>query len=144
MHPRLSGIVVLLLLMGCVSIAGGPGGISPSQFKFVPVVPAEGGQVGGWKAARVVITLVRGPEEPTAVPCELSVEVPAINEQGEVTDGFAQRAAAMASDEAAARVAGQGLLSAELCERFRQEMMRELGLLIPGARVRRARNWGRP
>jgi hypothetical protein len=134
------GIAVLLLLAGCVSIAGAPEGISPAQFKFVPMVArgAEGG-AGGWKAARVIINLVRMPNDPTIVPCGLSVEVPEVNIHGTVTDGFAQRAAALAADEAAARVAGQGTLSAEICERFREEMLQEFGRLVPGARIRRWR-----
>ena len=91
----LPGLVVLLLLAGCVSIAGSPGGISPSQFKFVPLVSAGRGGAGGWKVAPVVINLVRMPNDPTLVSCALSVEVPAVNREGEVTDGFAQRAAAL-------------------------------------------------
>ncbi|QSQ22037.1 hypothetical protein JY651_44000 [Pyxidicoccus parkwayensis] len=85
----------------------------------------------------MVINLVRMPNDPTVVSCALSVEVPEVNKDGKVTDGFAQRAAAMAADEVAARVAGQGLLAAELCESFRREMLRELDLLIAGARIRR-------
>ncbi len=133
------GIAVLLLVAGCVSIAGSPEGISPSQFKFVPLVPRGRDEAGGWKAAQVVINLVRTQNDPTLVSCALSVEVPEVNKDGTVTDGFAQRAAALAADEAATRVAGQGLLSAELCERFRLEMLRELGLHIKGARIRRSR-----
>jgi hypothetical protein len=125
----------LLLGSSCVSIAGGSGGISPSQFKFVPIVSADGEGPGGWKAARLAISLLRFPDEPDLVTCYFSVEVPEINIDGTVTDGFAQRVAAQASDAAAARVAGQGYFSAELCQRFQAEMLRELQLVIPGARI---------
>ncbi|QRK09846.1 hypothetical protein JQX13_06980 [Archangium violaceum] len=132
---RLVAVVGLLSVSACVSIAGGPGGISPSQFEFVPVVSHDGEDSGGWKAARLIINLLRFPDEPDFVSCHLSVQVPEINRNGPVTDGFAQRMAAQAADAAAARVAGQGYLSAELCLRFKVEMLRELELLIPGSRI---------
>jgi hypothetical protein len=134
---KLFGLWALLALAACVSIAGGPGGISPSQFRFVSVLPAESGEPGGWKVARLIIQLVYMPvDEPVVVPCEVQVEVPEINKDGVVTDELAQTVAAQASDTAAARVVDQGLLSAEVCERFRTEMLRELQMRIPGARVR--------
>lgn len=96
--PPLFGVWLLLALAACVSIAGGPGGISPSQFKFVPVLPAEGHEPGGWKVARVTIHLVNMPaDEPVVVPCEVQVEVPEINKDGVVTDEVAQTVAALAS-----------------------------------------------
>jgi hypothetical protein len=109
---RLWAFIGLLSGASCVSIAGGSGGISPAQFKFVPIVSAEGEGPGGWKAARLAISLLRVPDEPDLVTCYFSVEVPEINIDGTVTDGFAQRVAAQASDAAAARVAGQGYFQA--------------------------------
>lgn len=134
---NLFGLWGLLALAACVSIAGGPGGISPSQFQFVSVLPSESIEPGGWKMARVTLQLVHMPEgEPVVVPCDVQVEVPEINKDGVVTHELAQTAAAQASDTAAARVMDQGLLSAELCVRFRAEMLKELQMRIPGARVR--------
>ncbi|WNG50831.1 hypothetical protein F0U60_46935 [Archangium minus] len=83
----------------------------------------------------MIINLLRFLDEPDFVTCYLSVQVPESNVNGTVTDGFAQRMAAQAADAAAARVAGQGHLSAELCLRFKVEMLRELELLIPGSRI---------
>ncbi len=76
---RLVLVVSLLSACACMSIAGGPGGISPSQFEFVPVVPHGGEGSGGWKAARLIINLLRFPDEPDFVTCLLSVQVPEIN-----------------------------------------------------------------
>lgn len=87
--------------------------------------------------ARVTLQLVHMPDDaPVLVPCDVQVEVPEINKDGVVTDEVAQAVAAQASDTAAARVMDQGLLSAELCARFRAEMLREIQMRIPGARVR--------
>jgi hypothetical protein len=133
---RFVAVVSLLSASACVSIAGEGDGISPSQFKFVPVVPHEGEGSGGWKAASLVINLLRFPNKPDFVTCYLSVQVPEVNMHGTVTDGLAQRMAARAADAAAASVAGQGYLSAQLCLRFKAEMLRELDLLIPGARIK--------
>jgi hypothetical protein len=102
------------------------------------MVPGEVGEVGGWKAARIVISLARAQNDPTFVTCVFSVEVPAVLEETTITDGVAQRAAAQAADAAAAAVAGEGLLSAQLCTRFRLQMQKELGLRIRGSRVRQA------
>lgn len=132
---RWVAILGLISCSACVSIAGGSGGISPSQFQFRPIVSHGGEGSGGWKAAKLVINLLRFPDEPDLVTCYFSVEIPEVNVNGTVTDGFAQRMAAQASDIAAARVAGQGYFSAELCQRFQAEMLHELQLLIPGARV---------
>jgi hypothetical protein len=55
---RLVAVLSLLVTSACMSIAGDMDGISPSQFKFVPVVPHKGAEPGGWKTARLVITLV--------------------------------------------------------------------------------------
>ena len=132
---RLVAVMSLLSASACISIAGGPGGISPSQFEFVPIVSHDGKGSGGWKAARLSINLLRFPDEPDFVTCHFSVQVPEANVYGTVTDGVAQRMAAQAADAAAARVAGQGYFSAELCLRFKDEMLRELDLLIPGSRI---------
>ncbi|WNG40419.1 hypothetical protein F0U61_47105 [Archangium violaceum] len=83
----------------------------------------------------MIINLLRFLDEPDFVTCHLSVQVPESNGNGFVTNGFAQRMAAQAADAAAARVAGHGYVSAALCLRFKEEMLRELTLLIPGARV---------
>ena len=133
---RLVAVVSLLSASACVSIAGEGDGISPSQFKFVPVVPHQGAGSGGWKAASLVINLLRFPNKPDFVTCHFSVQVPEVNMNGTVTDGFAQRMAARAADAAAASVSGQSYLSAELCQRFKDEMQRELNLLVPGARIK--------
>jgi len=133
--PWLMAVLSLLVSSACMSFAGDMDGISPSQFKFVPVVrPKEAGP-GGWKEARLVITLVRALNNPENVTCTFLVGVPEINHQGVVTDGFAQRMAAQAADIAASRVAGQGYFSAVLCNRFKDEMERELGRTISGARI---------
>jgi hypothetical protein len=142
---HLLALGTLLALTACVSIAGGPGGISPSQFEFVPALPADGYEPGGWKVARLIINLVRVTGgEPVLVPCEIQVEVPEFNIAGIVTDEVAQASAAIAADIAAGRVASEGLLSAELCERFRVEMLKELQIRIPGARVRSFKDLIRP
>ena len=137
MHAFLRLITVLCLLVtsACMSIAGGPDGISPYQFKFVPVVHPEEASVGGWKEARLVIALVRSLNNPDVVTCHVVVGVPEVNKEGVITDGFAQRCAAQAADTAAARVSGLGYFSAELCERFKVEMERALREMISGCRI---------
>lgn len=125
-----------LAIAACISIAGGPGGISPSQFEFIPEVPLKGKGPGGWKAARVVISLLRFADRPDLVACSLLVEVPQVNREGSISDEVAQLSAAASADAAAARVSGLGYTSGELCHRFKEEMLRELQLRIPGARVR--------
>jgi hypothetical protein len=125
-----------LVLAACISVAGGPGGISPSQFEFIPEVPLRGKGPGGWKVARVVISLLRVADKPDLVTCHLLIEVPQVNREGAISDEVAQLSAAASADAAAAKVAGLGYTSAELCHRFKEEMLRELQLRIPGARVR--------
>jgi hypothetical protein len=142
---RLSVVLVLFALLSlsaCVSIVGGPGGISPEQFQFQPVVPLREAGPGGWKSARVTIHLLHvtdlGVEK--TVLCPIEVQVPEINGDGVVTDAFAQWEAARASDIAAERTLRQeGLLSAEMCQRFIDELMYELGKSIGGTRVIKAR-----
>jgi hypothetical protein len=136
---RLMAVLCLLVASACMSFAGDMDGISPSQFKFVSVVRPKGAGSGGWKEARLVITLVRALNNPETVTCTFLVGVPEINHQGVITDGFAQRMAALAADTAASRVAGQGYFSAELCERFKDEMERELKRVISGSRVKKIR-----
>lgn len=135
----LLGLAVLLNVTACVSFVGGDGGgggISPSQFMFEPYVPPDASGPGGWKAARVIINLVRKSDEGLRmVPCQVQVEVPERNFQGGVSDEFAQQEAAKAADAAVERVLPQGLMSAEMCKRFRDEMQRLLQGPIPGARV---------
>jgi hypothetical protein len=136
----LLGIVALLYATACVSFVGGEGdgsGISPSQFMFEPYVPADSLEPGGWKAARVIISLVRKSEEDGVrfVPCQVQVEVPESNFLGVISDEFAQREAAKAADAAVKRVLPQGLMSAEMCRRFRDEMQMLLQGPVPGARV---------
>jgi hypothetical protein len=136
----LLGLVALLCTTACVSFVDGEGewrGISPSQFKFEPYVPSGALEPGGWKVARLIIGLVRKSDgELQDVFCRVQVEVPEVNFVGGVSDEFAQREAAKAADSAAERVLYQGLLSAEMCERFHIEMQRALLRTIPGARVR--------
>ena len=98
---------------------------------------AKGSGPGGWKAARLLITLARQ-EGRTFKPviCRVQVEVPEINFRGPVTDEYAQQSAATASDQAAERVLRQNFLSAELCKRYHIEMERLLRELVPGARVK--------
>lgn len=130
-------VAFLLLATACVSIVGGAGGISPSQFHFSPIVSLKGRGPGGWKMARLIITLARVSESGVHnVPCQVQVEVPEINFLGTIADGLAEEAAAEAADAAAELVLPQGLVSAVMCERFRQEMQRLLSVPIPGARVR--------
>ncbi|PTL82966.1 hypothetical protein [Vitiosangium sp. GDMCC 1.1324] len=137
----LLGLVVLFFTTACVSFVGGDGGgggISPLQFMFEPYVPPDALEPGGWKAARVIINLVRKSDEGLRmVPCQVQVEVPEVNRFGPVTDEFAQQEAAKAADAAVERVLPQGLVSAAMCLRFYEEMRKILESSIPGARVRR-------
>ncbi|WP_224365069.1 hypothetical protein [Hyalangium versicolor] len=130
-------VAFLLLATACVSIVGGPGGIAPAQFHFSPIVSLKGRGPGGWKMARLIITLARVSEGGVHnVPCRVQVEVPETNFLGTVDDGLAEAAAAEAADAAAELVLPQGLVSAVMCERFRQEMQKLLSVPVPGARVR--------
>ncbi len=75
----LIGLAVLLCATACVSFVGGEGGggISPSQFKFSRVVSPKGKGPGGWKTARLVITLVRASGQNVQdVFCQIQVQVP--------------------------------------------------------------------
>ena len=130
-------VLALLCLPACATFSGEEWqGISPSEFHFVPIVPLRGKGPGGWKVARVVITLVRkSGESSISAVCQVQVEVPEIHEGGGVTDAFAQQSAALAADAAAQRVLTLSLLSAELCGRFNVEMEALLKVPIPGARV---------
>jgi hypothetical protein len=130
--------VALLTLPSCVSLVGGPGGISPEQFQFQPIVPLREPGPGGWKTARVTIHLVHVTDQGVRrnVFCRIEVQVPQIHAFGVVTDEFAQMEAARAADIAAERTLNQGeLLSAEMCARFRAEMQSQMKELIPGVRV---------
>ena len=134
-------LLSLLYLSACVSFIGGPWGISPSQFQFRPIVPRRTPGPGGWKSARVSIQLVHVTEQGVHknVWCHIEVEVPELNYLGVVTDEVAQWEAARSSDIASERVLKQeGLFSAELCNRFREEMMKEMEGNIPGTRVIKA------
>jgi hypothetical protein len=137
----LLSLAVLLSATACVSFVdgdGGGGGISPSQFKFEPYVPEDVLEPGGWKAARVIVTLVRKSDEGLRlVPCEVQVEVPESNFRGVISDEFAQIEAAKAADAAVERVLPRGLMSEEMCARFRKEIRQILKVPIPGVRVRK-------
>jgi hypothetical protein len=115
----LLGWVALLCTTACVSFVDGEGGwrgISPAQFKFEPYVPSGAPEPGGWKVARVIITLVRkSGDELEYVACDVQVEVPEFNYFGLVSDELAQKEAAKAADAAVERVLPQGLLSAQMC-----------------------------
>lgn len=131
-------LLTLLSLSACVSIVGGPGGISPSQFQFLSIVPLREPGPGGWKSARVIIQLVHMTERGIRknIHCGIEVQVPQINEFGIVTDEFAQLEAARAADTAAERTLKQeNLLTAEMCKRFRDEMQSEMREFIPGTRI---------
>jgi len=131
-------LVSVWALVSCVSIVGGPGGISPEQFQFRPMVPLREAGPGGWKSARVTIHLVHVTEQGVRrnVYCLIEVQVPEIHTFGVVADEFAQMEAARAADIAAERTLRQGdLLSAEMCQRFRSEMQVQMKELIPGVRV---------
>lgn len=130
-------VLALLCLPACATFSGDEWhGIPPSEFHFVPIVPLRGKGPGGWKVARVVITLVRkSGESSISAVCQVQVEVPEIHGDGGVTEAFAQQSAAMAADAAAQRVLSLSLLSAELCGRFNAEMEALLKVSIPGARV---------
>jgi hypothetical protein len=131
-------VLALLSLPACVSIVGGPGGISPSQFQFQSMVPLREPGPGGWKIARVIIQLVHVTDRGLRrhVHCPIEVQVPEINGLGLVTDEFAQMEAARAADIAAQRTLKQeSLLAAEMCKCFRDEMQAELREFIPGTRI---------
>ena len=130
-------LVVLLYLTACVSIIGGPWGVSPSQFDFQPMVPLREPGPGGWKSAQAVIFLIHVTPSGirTKVRCQVQVEVPELNYLGIVTNEFAQLEAARAADIAAERALKHGGLSAEMCIRFMKEMEGLLQKEIPGARV---------
>jgi hypothetical protein len=133
---RFGGLVALAALLACVSTPEWDP-IAPSEFHFVPIVAPQGMGPGGWKAARLLITLARQDGHTfKPVLCKVQVEVPEINFRGPVTDEYAQSCAATASDQAADRVLRQNFLSAELCKRYHLEMERILRELIPGARVK--------
>lgn len=140
-----SGVVLalaaLLCLSACVSIVGGPGGISPSQFQFEPIVPLREPGPGGWRSARVTIGLVHVTELGIErnVECPIEVQVPEINLDGVVLDEVARHEAAKAADIAAERTLKQeGLFSAEMCEYFMTEMEKLMGENVRGARVIKA------
>jgi hypothetical protein len=138
MKQSLLMLITLLSLAACVSIVGGPGGMLPSQFQFQSIVPLREPGPGGWKSARVIIQLIhitqRGLQK--NIHCAIDVQVPQINGAGLVTDEFAQMEAAKAADIAAEQTLRQeGLLTAEMCQRFRAEMQDELRKFIPGSRI---------
>jgi hypothetical protein len=136
----LLGVAVVFLATACVSIVGGEGGgISPSQFVFESYVPPDAIEPGGWKAARVIINLVRKSDEDGLhfVPCEVQVEVPESNLRGAVSDEYAQEQSAKAADAAVEHVLPRGLMSEEMCERLRNTMREILKSPIPGVRVRK-------
>jgi hypothetical protein len=141
---RLSVVLALsalLCLPACMSFVGGSLGISPFQFQFRPIVPLSAPGPGGWKSARVVIKLVHVTEQGVRrnVHCPIEVQVPEVNYLGTVADEFAQLEAAKAADIAAERtLQQQNLLSAELCQRFMQEMLKVMGEAIDGTRIKKA------
>jgi hypothetical protein len=126
-------ITCILALAACPE--GVIGSIPPSQFHFKNVVKPDpmGDEPSGWKAAQVFITLG---DRYTAAVCQIEVGVPERNGKEIVTDLAAQRAAAMAADEAARIVLGRGPnLSAERCRQFIEEMNRRIKLTISGGKV---------
>ncbi|MBN1209092.1 MAG: hypothetical protein JXB05_29810 [Myxococcaceae bacterium] len=127
-------LLTLLSLSACVSIVGGPGGISPSQFQFRSIVPLREPGPGGWKSARVIIQLVHMTERGVRknIHCGIEVQVPQINEFSIVTDEFAQLEAARAAERTLKQ---EDLLTAEMCKRFRDEMQSEMREFIPGTRI---------
>jgi hypothetical protein len=134
-------LAALLNLMACVSIVGGPGGISPEQFQFEPRVPLRAPGPGGWKSARAIIQLAHVTERGVRrnVLCPIEVQVPEVNYARTVDDEFAQLEAAKAADIAAAWVLEQqNLFSAEMCDRFQKKMREEMSENIPGVRVIKA------
>lgn len=140
-----SGVVLalaaLLCLSACVSIVGGPGGISPSQFQFGPIIPLREPGPGGWKSARVTIRLVHVTELGIErnVECDIEVQVPEINFRKTLTDEWVQLEAAKAADIAAERtLRRQDLFSAEMCNQFRKEMQEEMEKTVEGTRVIKA------
>jgi hypothetical protein len=95
---------------------------SASGWKIGPVVPLREPGPGGWKSARVIIRLVHVTERGIErnIECPIEAQVPEINYRGIVTDEFARLEAARA---------------AEMCEHFRNEMEREMGINVDGTRV---------
>lgn len=135
--PVITAFVALLCLTACMSFVDGWGGISPSQFDFQPMVPLRGKGPGGWKSARVVITLLHVTPGGVRknVTCLLEVQVPEVNGDGVVTDETAQMEAAKAADIAAERTLTRGGLSAEMCRRFKDEMEEVMKKTVAGTRV---------
>ncbi len=134
-----------LLVLGLPLLACGEpivlGGIPPSTFQFVNVVPFKAGKPGGWKAAQVTILLGRlSPRYPETALCDVEVGVPEYTVEGKVATSEAQAAAAAAANEAARLVLRQRLPIATACQKFldtmRALMTTEGGLAyIPGAKV---------
>jgi len=135
------GVLVLgLPLFAC----GEPivlGGIPPSTFQFVNVVPTKRNEPGGWKAAQVTILLGRlSPRYPETALCDVEVGAPEFTVTGKVETDEVQEAAAIAANEAARLVLRQRLPIATACERFRDimhQLMTGRGgvAYIPGAKV---------
>ena len=136
----LVSLLLLLCLPACVSFVDGPGGMSPSQFNFQPMVPLRKPGPGGWKSATVIIRLVHATPRGIKrnIECPIEVQVPEINHRGVVTNQFAQEKAAEAADIASARVLKRGGLSAEMCRRLQEEMQSVMKDPIPGVRVVKA------
>jgi hypothetical protein len=134
---RLLGLVALVVATACATGPEAWEPISPLEFHFTSLITSESGAPGGWKVARLLISLVRKQGRTSRVVwCRVQVEVPEVNWQGVITDERAQFAAAAASDAAAQRVLGQNLLSAEMCRRYYEEMEKLLQQQIAGARVK--------
>ncbi|HYO71227.1 MAG TPA: hypothetical protein VEU33_34620 [Archangium sp.] len=133
-------LTTLLGLCACVSIVDGPGGMSPSQFDFQPMVPRRKPGPGGWKSAMVIIRLVHVTPQNVEVDveCPIEVQVPEVNHRGVITNLFAQEKAAEAADIASARVLKRGGMTAEMCKRLQEEMQAVMKDPIPGVRVVKA------
>ena len=126
------------------------GGIPPSSFQFVNVVPTQQNEPGGWMAAQVTILLGRlSSKYPETALCDVEVGVPEFAARGKIATSDAQDAAATAANEAARLVLRQRLPIATACQKFRDtmhELMNAKGgvTYIPGVRVSKFTTMGIP
>jgi hypothetical protein len=110
-------------------------------------VPYSGPKGGGWKVAQVLVLLGRiSPRFPETSYCDVEVGVPEVNWQGSISNERAQNVAANAADKAAGQVLTKRLVTAVLCDQFRQKMqtfMRDSQQVdyLPGATVSSFRPW---
>lgn len=97
--------------------------------------------------AQVLVLLGRiSPRFPEASYCDIEVGVPEVNWRGPISDERAQNVAANAADEAAGQVLTKRLVTAVLCDQFRQKMQTLMNDsqqkdYLPGSTVSKFRPW---